>query len=130
MSAEEHIHYAPESPAVDNRAVLLCALGALILLAGAIVGSTKFTGAACRSKMCRPRRPFRSRASSPAKPKPTERRRLAAAQQDSLETWRWANDQHTLVQIPIERAMQLLVQKGAAAYDPLLPPPPPPEKQP
>jgi hypothetical protein len=31
------------------------------------------------------------------------------------------------VQIPIERAMQLLVQKGTAAYDSLLAPP---EKQP
>ncbi len=70
MSAEEHIHYAPESPAIDNRAVLLCALGALILLAGAIFGLHESTSAACRSKMCRPRRPFRSRASSPAKPKP------------------------------------------------------------
>ena len=25
MHAEEHIHYAPESPAIDTKAVLLCA---------------------------------------------------------------------------------------------------------
>ena len=47
---------------------------------------------------------------------------LAAAQNQRLQTWRWADDHHTLVQIPIDRAMQLLVQKGANAYAPLLPP--------
>ncbi len=48
------------------------------------------------------------------------RERLTAAQQERLETWRWADDRHTLVQIPIERAMALLAQKGGDAYAPLI----------
>jgi hypothetical protein len=127
MSTEEHVHYVPESAAVDSKAVLLCALGALILLAGTIAGF---------HEVYRHGVPVKDVPAPQAFPQPRvvtsqveveERRRLVAAQHERLESWRWANDQHTLVQIPIERAMQLLVQKGAAAYDPLLPPP---EKQP
>ena len=129
MSAEEHIHYAPESPAIDNRAVLLCALGALILLAGAIFGLHEVYRRGVPVKDVPAPQAFPQPRVVTSQAEAEERRRLVAAQQERLETWRWANDQHTLVQIPIERAMQLMVQKGAAAYDPLLPPPPP-EKQP
>ncbi|MGA8497997.1 MAG: hypothetical protein WB764_21100 [Xanthobacteraceae bacterium] len=127
MSAEEHIHYIPESPAVDSKAVLLCALGALILLAGTIAGF---------HEVYRRGVPVKDVPAPQAFPQPRvvtsqaefeERQRLTAAQQKRLETWRWANDQHTVVQIPIERAMEILTQMGAAAYDPLLPMP---EKQP
>ena len=81
MPAEEHIHYAPESPAVDNRAVLLCALGALILLAGAIFGLHEVyrrgvpvkdcAGPASLSAAARRHQPSRSRGA------PAPRRRAA-----------------------------------------------------
>ena len=47
---------------------------------------------------------------------------FAAAEASGSNTWGWANDQHTLVQIPIDRAMKLMAQKGGNAYAPLLPP--------
>jgi hypothetical protein len=47
--------------------------------------------------------------------------RLRTEQNDRLETWDWANDQHTLVRISIGRAMKILVQKGGDAYAPLSP---------
>ena len=53
-----------------------------------------------------------------------ELHRLDEEQSHRLNTWGWANDQHTLIQIPIERAMQLLAQKGGEAWAPLLPPQP------
>jgi hypothetical protein len=127
MSAEEHIHYVPESPAVDGKAVLLCALGGLILLAGAIAGFHEVYQRGVPVKDVPAPQAFPQPRVVTSHAEVDERRRLTAAQQERLETWRWANDQHTLAQIPIERAMQLLAQKGAAAYDPLLPPP---EKQP
>jgi hypothetical protein len=127
MSAEEHIHYVPESPAVDSKAVLLCALGTLILLAGAIAGFHEVYQRGVPVKDVPAPQIFPQPRVVTSQAEVEERRRLIAAQQQRLETWRWANDQHTLMQIPVERSMQLLVQEGAAAYDPLLPPP---EKQP
>ena len=127
MPAEEHIHYAPESPAIDNKAVLLCALGALILLAGAISGFHEVYRRSVPVKDVPAPQAFPQPRVVTSQAEAEERRRLVAAQHERLETWRWANDQHAVVQIPIERAMQLLVQKGTAAYDPLFPPP---EKQP
>ena len=50
-----------------------------------------------------------------------ERERLASEQKQRLDTWRWADAEHTLVQIPIDRAMQLLAQRGNDAWAPLLP---------
>jgi hypothetical protein len=127
MSTEEHVRYVPESPAIDSKAVLLCALGGLILLAGTIAGFHEVYRRGVPVKDVPAPQAFPQPRVVTSQVEVEERRRLVAAQQERLESWRWANDQHTLVQIPIERAVQLLVQKGAAAYDPLLPPP---EKQP
>jgi hypothetical protein len=127
MSAEEHIHYAPESPAVNSKAVLLCALGALVLLAGAIAGFREVYQRGVPVKDVPAPQAFPQPRVVTSQAEVEERRHLNAAQQERLESWRWANGQHTLVQIPIERAMQLLAQKGTAAYEPLLPMP---EKQP
>ncbi|KWV57064.1 hypothetical protein AS156_03635 [Bradyrhizobium macuxiense] len=52
-----------------------------------------------------------------------EFQRIAAAQRKKLESWQWADQKHSLVQVPIERAMQLLAKKGGNAYQPLLPSP-------
>jgi hypothetical protein len=45
---------------------------------------------------------------------------LREEQTKRLQAWGWADDRHTLVQIPIERAMKLLVAKGKDAYAPLI----------
>lgn len=48
-----------------------------------------------------------------------ELERLLARQRQELSGYHWANADHTLVQIPIERAMQIIAQKGTQAYDPV-----------
>lgn len=48
-----------------------------------------------------------------------ELHQLIEKQKQELETYHWANGQHTLIQIPIERAMSLVAQKGTQAYDPV-----------
>jgi hypothetical protein len=44
------------------------------------------------------------------------------AQRRRLTEYGWVDRNQGLLQIPIDRAMQLLAGEGARAYDPLLPP--------
>ncbi len=122
MPAESHMQLPPESSAVSTRGVTWAAVGALLLLAVAIGAFHIIYQASVPVKTVPPPQPF---------PQPRvdtqerdELQRLLAAQKKELETWRWANEDHTLVQVPIERAMELLVQEGRDAYAPLLPPQP------
>jgi hypothetical protein len=49
---------------------------------------------------------------------------LLSAQRRELTGYEWADQNKTLVRIPIERAMEIIAQRGAEAYAPLLPPGP------
>jgi hypothetical protein len=49
---------------------------------------------------------------------------LLSAQRRQLTGYEWADQNKTLVRIPIERAMEIIAQRGAEAYAPLLPPGP------
>lgn len=40
------------------------------------------------------------------------------SQSRELEGYAWADQQHGLVRVPIERVMRIVVGRGAAAYDP------------
>lgn len=46
-------------------------------------------------------------------------RTLLAAQHRRLQGYRWIDRQNRTVGIPIERAMDIIARRGAAAYDPL-----------
>ncbi len=124
MSAEEHIQYVPESSAVELRVVLWSAFAALILLAASIGGLYAIYDYAVPVKTMPLPQPFPQPRVVTHAADVAELHRLADEQNERLKTWGWANDQHTLVQIPIDRAMQLLVQKGGNAWAPLLPPQP------
>ena len=45
-------------------------------------------------------------------------RALEAAQDKQLHSYAWVDREHGIVRVPIERAMQLVVARGANAYDP------------
>jgi len=119
MSGEHHhIRYTPEPPGVRVAFVGWSALGALLLLVVAIGGLFGIYQAVV---------PSRTPPAPQAFPLPRvdttesdQLRRLTDAQNKKLETWQWTDDQHSTVQVPIERAMQLLAKKGARAYEPLL----------
>lgn len=119
MPHDGHLRYAPEPAGVSTRGVAWAAGGSLLLLAGAIAGFSAIYHHAV---------PVETVPAPQVFPQPRvdtndveKLHDLHAAQTKQLETWRWTDDQHTVLQIPIERAMQLLAQKGASAYDPLLP---------
>lgn len=124
MPVEEHIQYIPESPGVDTAIVLWCALAVLVLLAGAIGGLYAAYDFDVPIKFIPVPTPFPKPRVVTSQDEQAELHRLRDEQIRRLQTWRWANDQHTLIQIPIDRAMKLLVQKGKDAYAPLVPPQP------
>lgn len=119
MAGEKHhIEYVPEPPTVSMTFVGWSALGGLLLVAIAIGG---FYG------LYRATVPNANYPAATTFPQPRvdtqeseELHRIQAAQEQKLETWGWADSGHTLVQIPVERAMQLLATKGNDAYAPLL----------
>jgi len=124
MPVEEHIELPPESPAVEVRYVVSGAIGALVLLFGTIAVLHAIYQHEVPIETVPLPESFRQPQVVTRQADMKQRRKLAAEQNQRLQTWRWADDHHTLVQIPIDRAMQLLVQKGANAYAPLLPPQP------
>lgn len=119
MPAEEHIRYVPESPAVDHRIVILAAIASLLLVAFAIGVLYAAYQRSVPIKTVPAPQAFSQPRVVPAQAEAAERTRLASEQKRRLETWQWANPEHTLVQIPIERAMQILAQRGTGAWAPL-----------
>jgi hypothetical protein len=125
MHADEHIRYAPESPSVDVRIVILAGIGALLLVTAAIGFLFGIYQHSIPTKDIPPPQTFAEPRVTTSQAEVSERERLASEQRQRLDTWRWANAEHTLVQIPIDRAMQLLAQRGNDAWAPLLPSPTP-----
>jgi hypothetical protein len=119
MSGEEHhIEYVPESPSVGMAFVGWSALGSLLLLVAAIGALFGIFHASVPSRA--PTAPQNFPQPRVDTTESDELRRITDAQKKKLETWQWADSQHSAVQMPIERAMQLLAKKGADAYQPLL----------
>ena len=122
MPADEHIRYVPESPSVDYRIVILAAIASLLLVAGAIGVLYTAYQRSVRVKEVPAPQTFSQPRVAPSRAEVAERTRLASEQKRRLETWQWADQRHTLVQIPIERAMQILAQRGNDAWAPVAPP--------
>ena len=124
MPAEEHIQYVPESSAIDLRTAGWGAFAAFVLLAGSVAFLYAVYQRGVPVKTVPAPQEFAQPRVTTSDAEIAERKRLADAQNRRLRSWRWANDQHSLVQVPIDRAMQLLLQKGQDAWAPLLPPQP------
>ena len=119
MSGEEHhIEYVPEPPSVGMAFVGWSAVGSLLLLVVAIGALFGLFHVVVPSRAPTPPQAFPQPRVDTSESE--ELRRITDAQKKKLETWQWADSEHSTVQVPIERAMQLLAQKGAEAYQPLL----------
>lgn len=121
MPVEERIRYAPESPSIDSRIVIWAAIASLLLVASTIGFLYQIYQRSVPTKEMPTPEAFSQPRVAPSRVEIAERERLTSEQKQSLEVWQWADPEHTLVQIPIERAMQMLAQRGNDAWAPLLP---------
>jgi hypothetical protein len=119
MATEAHVRGKLEPPGIHVRGVLLTACASVALVVAAVVGLTAVYRAYVPNPTPPPPQAF---------PQPQVRtdevqqlRQLMAEQRERLSAYVWADRDKGLVQVPIDRAMQLLVQKGEHAWDPLLP---------
>lgn len=124
MPAEEHLQYVPESGAIPLRVAVSGAIAAIVLLALAIGGLAAIYQRGVPVKTVPAPQAFPAPQVVPRSDDIAQLHRLNAEQSQRLNSWGWADAKHTLVQVPIARAMQLLMQKGDAAWAPLEPPQP------
>lgn len=119
MANEAHLNGRLEPPGIDVRSALIAAGAAIVLIAGSVV----VLDAVYRDYVPKPAPPPPQTFPQPrVQPNESaELRRLLSEQRARLSGYAWADRPKGLVQIPIERAMQLIVRKGAQAYDPLAP---------
>jgi hypothetical protein len=119
MASEAHVRGKLEPPGIHVRGVLLTAGAALVLVIGAVAGLTAVYRAYVPNPSPPPPQAFPEPQVRPDEAQ--QLRRLLSEQRARLAGYAWADRDKGLVRIPIDRAMQLLVQKGAHAWDPLLP---------
>jgi hypothetical protein len=106
-----------EPGSVHTSYVLIGAAGFLILLFGAIsVFAVIYQSAVPNPQPAAPRAfPAPQLEAHPA----AELHRLLARQHKELNSYRWANADHTLIAIPIQQAMKLIAQRGDQALAPI-----------
>ena len=111
-----------EPPGVSVRPVLFGALAAVLLVLAAVWGLNAVYDREVPSRTL----PAPEQFPSPrVQTHQTEQlQELLAAQRRQLTGYAWADQNKTLVRIPIERAMDIIAQRGGEAYAPLLPPGP------
>src|ERR1700761_5629097 len=101
MSAEENIHYVPEPAAVELRVVVWAAIASLLLLGGSIASFYQVYQRDVTVKTMPSPQDFPQPQVDTHVMEVEQLHRLATEQNERLKTWRWANDQHTQIQIPI-----------------------------
>jgi len=113
----QHEHGLPEPAAIATKSLILIGGGALIFLAAVLTVLGAIYSREVPTKAVPAPQQF-----------PTPRvetdehgalEKMIGAQRQALNGYGWANDQHTLVRIPIARAMALIAAKGRQAYDPV-----------
>lgn len=105
-----------EPGGVSTRGVLIAASGAMALLAASMIVFALIFYAAVPGH----RTPAIAQFPKPrleANPA-AELHTLIARQRADLEGYRWANTEHTLVAIPIKRAIEIIAGRGEQAFSP------------
>ncbi len=113
---------APETPAVAGRRVLAVTFGFLALVAASGTGLYFYLGSQVRGALITAPRQFpQPRLEFDA---PRERARAEAEQRQRLSAYEWVDRDRGVIRIPIDRAAELIVGRGAGALDPLESSPP------
>ncbi len=119
MASEAHIRSRLEPPDIDSRSALIAAAAAIVLIIGAVAGLDALYRAYVPRPAPPPPRSFPQPRVQPDES--AELRRLMSEQRARLARYAWVDRGKGIVEVPIERAMRLIAQKGAHAYDPLVP---------
>ena len=117
MPAETREHMSPEAPDVAVRSVLAYVFGFLACAVAGIAALYAYYLLTVTGPLMATPRVF---------PEPRlqtdphgDLRQFYAAQRKALSTYAWVDPAHDIVQIPIDRAMLLIVARGGHALDPL-----------
>jgi hypothetical protein len=115
MSAEPHTRLEVEG--IDAVRVIALAAGVLLFLSITITVLALIFFAAPRSNNATPL--VKAAVSNNRVDLP----RLMREQQANLNGYRWIDKNSGVIGIPLDRAMQLIAERGAAGYEPLVAPP-------
>jgi hypothetical protein len=118
MANEPHTAARLEPPDVDSRAIVWTACAAVVLM----LGTVAVLHAVYRTEVSR--RPLPPKSFPQPRVQPDEAdalHRLLAEQRRRLAGYAWVDRNQGIISIPIERAMQLIAQKGDKAYAPIAP---------
>jgi hypothetical protein len=110
-----------EPAGVSLRPVLLGAIAAVVLMLGAIWGLNAVYDWQVPNRTLPAPEQFPSPRVQTHQAE--ELKDLLSAQRRQLTGYEWADQNKTLVRIPIERAMEIIAQRAGEAYAPLLPGP-------
>jgi hypothetical protein len=117
MAAETPFGDGLQSPAIRARRILLITAGCVGLVFASIGGLALIYKTYAPGQRAAPPRVF---------PEPrlavdeaAQRADLEARQRTRLSNYRWIDRQAGIIGIPIERAMELIAQRGSGAYEPL-----------
>ena len=110
-----------EPPQIAARPVLWSALGAIGLMVGAIALFTAIYHWQVPNQRQNLPLPTTFPAPRVRTDETVQRRALESEQRQLLTGYAWAEPGKTLVRIPVERAMGLLVARGNDAYAPIVP---------
>jgi hypothetical protein len=130
MAESDAKESALASPQVATLPILLTALAGLLFLALSMIGFAFVYAYYGPSRAAPPPEAFPAPELQPDDSS-QELDDLLAKQRKQLQSYGWANAEHTLVIIPIARAMQIIAGRGAKGFDPIVsqatatsPPPP------
>jgi len=115
---DEQPKHSHETRDASIRNLLIFAAGlSLLVIAGLVVSRWVFRFFVGRQGLGPPASPFENVRTLPPEPRlqvtaPTDLKHYKAAQDGALKSYGWVDRQAGVVRIPVERAMDILVQRG------------------
>jgi hypothetical protein len=123
-TARENLELAREQSDVNIRVVAASGAGLLVVALVVHLGLYWLLDYYQSNALSRAPAPAVTQAKEPIPPPrlqvspQTDLAEMRAAEEQMLHTYGWANKERQIVRIPIERAMELLVQRGLPAREP------------
>ena len=118
IGPDEQPRRSHETSDANVRNLIIFGIGlSLLVIAGLLVSGTVFHYFVGHQGLGPPASPFENVRTLPPEPRlqvtaPKELKQYKAAQDEILNNYRWVDQQSGIVRIPIERAMDILLERG------------------